>query len=93
MTTKKSKSTKGKSKIKTKANKISNAKKLRERIGQLDELDMYSLYQLLEKYKVQHTQNKYGVHFDLMGLSDNIYKIIETFVDKTLERNQMFTDV
>ena len=90
---KKTKSTKTKTtKQKTKATKISNAKKLRERIGQLDEIDMYSLYQLLEKYKVQYTQNNYGVHFDLMGLSDDIYKVVETFVDKTLERNQMFNE-
>ena len=94
MTKKKTKTSKTKTSktkaAKTKANKISNAKQLRERIGQLHELDMYSLYQLLEKYKVQYTENKYGVHFDLMSVTDDTYKVIDTFVEKTLERNKMF---
>ena len=44
---------------------LNNAKKLKDKISKLDELEMYSIYQILEKNKVNITNNMNGIYFDL----------------------------
>lgn len=70
--------------------KITEAKKLKDKISQLDELEMYSIYQILEKNKVNITNNNNGIFFDLLSLENNIFKILKKFVDQSLTRKHMF---
>jgi len=70
--------------------KIVNANKLKEKIAQLDEMEMYSIYQILEKNKVNITNNMNGIYFDLLSLEDGIFKTINKFVDQSLKRKKMY---
>ena len=69
---------------------IKKAKKLEEKIKKLDETEMYSLYQILEKNKINMTINMNGVYFDLLSLDIGIFKNIVKYVDQTLKRKNMF---
>lgn len=69
---------------------LNNAKKLQDKIAKLDELEMYSIYQILEKNKVNITNNMNGIYFDLLSLEPEIFKTIKKFVDQTLKRKNMF---
>jgi len=66
--------------------KIINANKLKEKIAQLDEMEMYSIYQILEKNKVNITNNMNGIYFDLLRLEDPIFKTINKFVEQCDKR-------
>jgi hypothetical protein len=72
--------------------KISEAEKLRDKINQLDELEMYSIYQILEKYNVNITNNMNGIYFDLLTLPSNVFKTIKNTVEQYLIRKEMFTN-
>lgn len=69
---------------------IKKAKGLEDKIKKLDEGEMYSLYQILEKNKVNLTINMNGVYFDLLSLDIDIYKTLEKFVNQTLKRKNMY---
>lgn len=70
--------------------KMLDANKLKEKIAQLDEMEMYSIYQILDKNKVNITNNMNGIYFDLLGLDDSIFKTINKFVDQSLKRKKMY---
>ncbi len=70
--------------------KLSEAKKLKEQIAKLDELEMYSIYQILENNLVNITNNMNGIYFDLLSLEDDIFKIINKFVEQTLYRKNLY---
>ena len=72
--------------------RINEAKKLKEKICELDELEMYSIYQILEKNKVNITNNMNGIHFDLLSLESPIYKTVEKFVNQSLKRKDMYKE-
>ena len=72
--------------------KITEANKLKEKITLLDKIEMYSLYQILEKNKVNITNNMYGIYFDLLSLHKDVYKTIELFVDQAIERKKFFNN-
>ena len=72
--------------------KISEANKLKEKISQLDKIEMYSLYQILEKNKVNITNNMNGIYFDLLSINKDIYKLIEVFIDQAIERKKFFKE-
>ena len=70
--------------------KVTEAKILKEKISQLDELEMYSIYQILEKNKVNITNNTNGIFFDLLSLNNSIFKIVKKFVDQSLIRKNIY---
>ena len=69
-----------------KTKKINDANKLKEKIAKLDELEMYSVYQILEKNKVNITNNMNGIYFDLLSLEDPVFKTLNKFVDQSIKR-------
>lgn len=69
---------------------IKKAKGLEDKIKKLDQGEMYSLYQILEKNKVNLTINMNGVYFDLLSLDIDIYKTLEKFVNQTLKRKNIY---
>ena len=70
--------------------KLNMANKLKENIGKLDELEMYSIYQILEKANVNITNNMNGIYFDLLKLDDSLFKTINKFVGQSLKRKKMY---
>lgn len=72
-----------------KIKKIVDAEKLKEKISQLDDMEMYSIYQILEKNKVNNTINNNGIFFDLLSLDDGIFKTINKFVDQCNKRKKL----
>lgn len=70
--------------------KILIARQLKEKISQLDELEMYSVYQILEKNKVNMTNNMNGIYFDLLSLENDVFKIVKKFVEQSLIRKNMY---
>ena len=70
--------------------KINDAKKLKEKIAELDEMEMYSIYQILEKGNVNITNNMNGIYFDLLKLDDSLFKTINKFVGQSLKRKKMY---
>ena len=72
--------------------KITEAKKLAEKIKGLDELEMYSVYQILEKNKANLTKNMNGVYFDLLSLPVDIYKTLDKFVNQTIKRKTLIVE-
>ena len=70
--------------------KINDAKKLKEKIAELDEMEMYSIYQILEKANVNITNNMNGIYFDLLKLDDSLFKTINKFVGQSLKRKKMY---
>lgn len=71
---------------KKKTKKINDANKLKEKISKLDELEMYSVYQILDKNKGNITNNMNGVYFDLLSLEDSVFKTLTKFVDQSIKR-------
>lgn len=69
--------------------KLQEANKLKEKIESLDELEMYSIYQILEKNQANFTNNRNGIYFDLYTLNPDIYKTLELFVNQSIERKKM----
>jgi len=75
----------------TKKNKkIIDANKLKEKIAELDEMEMYSIYQILEKNNINITNNMNGIYFDLLALDDGLFKTINKFVGQSLKRKKMY---
>ena len=70
--------------------KIIDANKLKEKIAQLDEMEMYSIYQILDKNNINITCNMNGVYFDLLALDDELFKTINKFVCQSLKRKKMY---
>ena len=69
--------------------KIQEAEKLKEKIIQLEESEMQSIYQILEKNKANITINMNGIYFDILSLKPDIFKTIEKFVDHCLSRKNL----
>ena len=65
------------------------AQKLKENIAKLDELEMYSIYQILEKNKANITTNRNGIWFDLLSLESDVLKTLKKFVDQSLKRKNL----
>lgn len=72
--------------------KLNDAKKLKDKIEKLEELEMFSVYQILEKNKVNMTTNMNGVYFDLWTIDRYVFKTLQKFVDQTLERKKIFKE-
>lgn len=72
--------------------KITEAQKLKEKIEKLDELEMYSIYQILDKHDVNITKNSNGIFFDLLTLKPDIFKILKKFIEETMLRKKIFED-
>lgn len=70
--------------------KLTLAKSLKNKISKLEELEMYSVYQILEKNNVNITKNMNGVYFDLLTLDNNVFKTLQKFVEQSLERKKLF---
>ena len=71
--------------------KIIDANKLKEKIAQLDEMEMYSVYQILDKNNVNITNNMNGIYFDLLALDDGLFKTINKFVMACLKRKKLIS--
>lgn len=72
--------------------KLNEAKKLKDKISKLDELEMYSVYQILEKNKVNITNNMNGIYFDLLSLESEVFKTLQKFVNQSLKRKELFVE-
>lgn len=72
--------------------KLKEARSLKNKIGKLEELEMYSVYQILEKNNVNITKNMNGIYFDLLTLDIKVFKTLQKFVEQSLERKKMFKE-
>lgn len=70
--------------------KMSEAKKLKESISKLEDSEMYFIYEILEKNKVNITKNANGIFFDLLSLDNNIFKNIKKFVNDCILRKDIY---
>lgn len=70
--------------------KMSEAKKLKESISKLEDSEMYFIYEILEKNKVNITKNTNGIFFDLLSLDNNIFKNIKKFVNDCILRKDIY---
>ena len=71
---------------------MAEAEKLKEKIRQLEKSEMQSIYQILDKNKVNLTVNMNGVYFDLLTLKPDILKTIIKFVDQCITRKNLMNN-
>ena len=63
--------------------------KLVNKIKKLEKIQLYQIYNILEQNNYKTTVNTNGVFFDIYDMEQNLFKIIENYVDFGIQNNNL----